>query len=1025
MDTSLYSRQIYTYGMETMKKITSLKIFIIGLRGLGVETAKNLILAGPKEVCLYDNHVSKINDLSSNFYITENDVKLERKRDEACLEKLRELNHYVKIYLYDEKRLNLNLKQFILNFNAVVITEITNTKDLFEINEICRKNNITFIYGCNFGLTGFSFSDFGDEHIVYNSNGEDPLSYYVKYIINKENTYEIITDDRDDENVELCTGDYVVFKEIKGIPGLNGKNPRKIKLISRNRFSVEKFEGEKNDESNYISDGIVEEIKLPKKMKFLSFKENLYIPYKDEYPIYLDKSKKGSNELLHFGIIGLHEYYDIHNDLPELNNLEQTKEILDICKNNYSNSLKNNEKWIKKIKNFDEKFLENMIRWSKSEINPICAFLGGVLAQEILKSTGLYEPIHQWLRFDFFEAVSHKDIDDCDRKTLNCRYDDQIAIFGNKLQQKLFDKKIFMIGAGALGCEYLKNFALMGISISDKSLITVTDNDNIEQSNLNRQFLFRIADKGKNKSECACREVLKINNKTKCKSLNKKLTNEYDEYFNDEFWDEQDLIIIAVDNVQTRKVIDKKCTFYNKTFIDSGTTGTRASSFVFIPNETCSYRDIPETVEKEIPLCTLKNFPYLIEHCIEWGKNKFHELFDLNIQNLKMMIDDKNKFIEIITKEKDDFEYYNRLNNFNIFINLIENFSLEKVIQFGIKIFYDLFHYNILNLLEKYPKDFLNKDGSKFWEGTKRMPIVLNFDINEENTFKFIKSLIFILSKIVNKTEINYSNEEIKKIYYNIKKSNDFERKNNNENLLKEVINKASLIKDLINNLEPEIFEKDNDLNNHINFIQSTSNLRALNYNIPCSDYETTKKIAGRIIPAIVSTTASITGLVCLQIYNIIQSKNRKTMRSSNINLGYPFFDLYFPNPKIYIEEIEKKSKFETKHIPNNFTSWDKIEIKGPLSAKEFYNYFKNNYNADISYLNEDNICIFDFNEESDEESEEDNFSHDNTKTIEELHSIVFRNEISKSQKYLTLNISGYIGEKIISTPIIKYILKI
>ena len=46
-----------------------------------------------------------------------------------------------------------------------------------------------------------------------------------------------------------------------------------------------------------------------------------------------------------------------------------------------------------------------------------------------------------------------------------------------------------MVGAGALGCEYLKNFALMGISTSgQENKIIVTDNDNIELSNLSRQF---------------------------------------------------------------------------------------------------------------------------------------------------------------------------------------------------------------------------------------------------------------------------------------------------------------------------------------------------------------------------------------------------------------------------------------------------------------------------------------------------------------------------------------------------------
>uniref|UniRef100_A0A8C3KL43 THIF-type NAD/FAD binding fold domain-containing protein n=1 Tax=Calidris pygmaea TaxID=425635 RepID=A0A8C3KL43_9CHAR len=47
------------------------------------------------------------------------------------------------------------------------------------------------------------------------------------------------------------------------------------------------------------------------------------------------------------------------------------------------------------------------------------------------------------------------------------------------------------VGAGAIGCELLKNFAMMGLGCGPGGHITVTDMDTIEKSNLNRQFLFR------------------------------------------------------------------------------------------------------------------------------------------------------------------------------------------------------------------------------------------------------------------------------------------------------------------------------------------------------------------------------------------------------------------------------------------------------------------------------------------------------------------------------------------------------
>lgn len=61
-----------------------------------------------------------------------------------------------------------------------------------------------------------------------------------------------------------------------------------------------------------------------------------------------------------------------------------------------------------------------------------------------------------------------------------------------------------MVGAGAIGCELLKNFAMMGVG-ADGGQITVTDMDLIEKSNLNRQFLFRPHDVQRAKSATAAK----------------------------------------------------------------------------------------------------------------------------------------------------------------------------------------------------------------------------------------------------------------------------------------------------------------------------------------------------------------------------------------------------------------------------------------------------------------------------------------------------------------------------------------
>jgi ubiquitin-activating enzyme E1 len=98
IDESLYSRQLYVLGHEAMKRMGQSNVLIIGLKGLGVEIAKNIALAGVKSLTLHDPQPAAIADLSSQFFLHPEDVG--KPRDEVTVPRVAELNAYTPVTIH-------------------------------------------------------------------------------------------------------------------------------------------------------------------------------------------------------------------------------------------------------------------------------------------------------------------------------------------------------------------------------------------------------------------------------------------------------------------------------------------------------------------------------------------------------------------------------------------------------------------------------------------------------------------------------------------------------------------------------------------------------------------------------------------------------------------------------------------------------------------------------------------------------------------------------------------------------------
>jgi ubiquitin-activating enzyme E1 len=125
-------------------------------------------------------------------------------------------------------------------------------------------------------------------------------------------------------------------------------------------------------------------------------------------------------------------------------------------------------------------------------------------------------------------------------------------------------------------------------------------------------------------------------------------------------------------------------------------------------------------------------------------------------------------------------------------------------------------------------------------------------------------------------------------------------------------------------------FEKDDDTNYHIDFIHAAANLRARNYKIHESTHQKTKMIAGKIIPAIATTTAMITGCVSAEMYKFALGLNNiEAFKNGFINLALPLFLFSEPTPanKIKSKDYDPISMGPVRAIPEGFTIYDKTII--------------------------------------------------------------------------------------------------
>jgi ubiquitin-activating enzyme E1 C len=190
-------------------------------------------------------------------------------------------------------------------------------------------------------------------------------------------------------------------------------------------------------------------------------------------------------------------------------------------------------------------------------------------------------------------------------------------------QDIISSSNVLIAGIGALGCEIAKNLALVGVGN-----LTLVDMDTIEISNLSRQMLFTMDDRGKLKAEVAKKKLEILNPYINITAHAKKFQE-----LPMSILESADVIAGGLDSFAARFALNNLAQELCIPYVDGAATGFKGNVQIIIPNG-CSFESeptpclrcffpIPPADEKVYVACSIPGQPRSKEQCILKAEDEF------------------------------------------------------------------------------------------------------------------------------------------------------------------------------------------------------------------------------------------------------------------------------------------------------------------------------------------------------------------------------------------------------------------
>eukprot|EP00850_Spirogloea_muscicola_P006022 SM000028S10116 [mRNA] locus=s28:400396:407415:- [translate_table: standard] len=865
----------------------------------------------------------------------------------------------------------------------------------------CRAAGASVVLTLALGATGHVFVDHGDSFAFDDPTGEPPATLMVESITRD---FPAVITVAEDHRHGLEPGDCVTFSGLQGMTALNGGEPRPATVTGPSSFTIPDDTRQVPPRLRQAEDALIQHLKLEPhraagyihrhrpttEIHFDSYTDSLRAPAL----VHWDPARPGRSRQLHATFQAVAAFYG-GNLGGAVALLPPTAEDLlqlvshaaplrdgaqpatsngsvrppgstsrDCSTGSYGDSngaaaapLPNDRAEEPSLP--DEALLHAVAAGMDVDVAPLIAILGGIAAQEAVKAcTRRHTPIRQWLHLDVLDSLP-----------------DQWPNSHPALEQQLAASKWLVVGAGAIGCEAAKTMVLMGVGArAEGGAIILADSDRVARSNLPSQCLFRAADLGQHKAAAAAATLRGLRPSANIVAVAAHFVGEgTGDTAPSAYLSRVSGVLSAVDSARSRLDIDAKCVLHRVPLIDGGKHGTKGSMQAFVPRESeiyASTQDPPEHREPQI--CTLKNFPYSVEHAVLWAADHFDSLFKRRPEDVNAYLSSKahdptvpeggsgppSSRVPLLETLRDALLRHRPL-------------GFEACMEWARLLFEDLFSNAIKQLGHNFPPGMTTSSGAPFWSGTKRFPAPLSFSLQDPCHMDFIvaaanlQATVYGLRGCKDRTIFAHFLSTVVVPPFEPKDGvriavTDAEDRGLQQKAAldgKEVVDAKEACRLLFQELptpaslagyrlSPIDYDPDDEHCFHNDFVTAAAQLRAANYGIPQPDRLAARVIAGRIIPAVITTAAVAGGLMCLELCKSVLAKPLAARRHTFFNLALGMFV-----PAQLTAAVQYKVA-RAHGEPLEWTLWDRFEMEGAgLSLEGFLTRFKQQHGLEVTMM--------------------------------------------------------------------------